>query len=113
MKGLLIDENLPMPTALPTELPVVHSTQLETQASDSTIWTYAAEKDLVILTKDSDFSDRIQLSGPPPRVIHLRVGNMRRAEFLSWLFKRWPKIEEAAKDHKLVNVYVDHLEMMA
>lgn len=113
MKGLLVDENLPMPTALPTALPIVHSTHVEVQATDSRIWAFAAENDLVILTKDSDFSDRIQLSGPPPKVIHLRVGNMRRAVFLSWLFKRWPAIEEAAQEHKLVNVYLDHIEMMA
>jgi len=30
---------------------------------------------------DVDFSDRIASSQPPPRVIHLRFGNMRRNDF--------------------------------
>ncbi|HPF89210.1 MAG TPA: DUF5615 family PIN-like protein [Flavobacteriales bacterium] len=113
MKGLLIDENLPLPRALPTVLPVVHSRQLGDQPSDSSLWDHAIAHDLVIVTKDADFSQRIQLSGPPPRIVHLRVGNMRRAQFIQWLYKQWPAVEAALPGHKLVNVYVDHMEAIA
>lgn len=85
MKGRLIDENLPLPAALPTTLAMVHSRQLGEQPSDSFLWEYAITHDPVILTKDADCSQRLQLSGPPPQVVHLRAGNMRRSEFINWL----------------------------
>lgn len=56
MKGLLVDENLPLPTALPTTLPIVHSRHFGDQPSDSFLWEHAAVHDLVIITKDADFS---------------------------------------------------------
>jgi len=37
--------------------------------SDFEIWRYAQENDLVIVTKDADFSDWVMLSEPPPKVI--------------------------------------------
>lgn len=113
MKGLLIDENLPLPTASPTTMPIVHSRQLGEQPSDTFLWEHAILHDLVILTKDADFSERIQLSGPPPRIVHLRIGNMRRSEFIGWLYRQWPTIEEKLPDHKLINVYIDHMELVA
>ncbi|MBK6542330.1 MAG: DUF5615 family PIN-like protein [Flavobacteriales bacterium] len=113
MKGLLIDENLPLPTALPTSLPVTHSRQLGRQPSDTEIWDHALNNDLVIVTKDGDFVQRINMQGPPPRVVHLRVGNMRRSAFISWLYKQWPGIESASATHKLVNVYSDRMELVA
>ena len=113
MRGLLLDENLPLPTALPTVLPVTHSRQLGSQPSDTEIWNHARDNDLVIVTKDADFVQRINLQGPPPRVVHLRVGNLRRSEFITWLYKQWPGIEKASATHKLVNVYSDRLELVA
>jgi predicted nuclease of predicted toxin-antitoxin system len=64
----------------------------------------------VIVTKDVDFSNRIMLSSPPPWVIHLRVGNMRRRAFHEFLSQVWPQIEDLLPAHKLVNVYLDHVE---
>jgi len=113
MKGLLIDENLPLPTALPASLPIVHSRQLGIQPSDSFLWQYAIDHDLVIVTKDADFSQRIQLGGPPPRIVHLLVGNMRRADLIQWLYKQWSAIETALPEHKLINVHLDRLELIA
>ena len=62
------------------------------------------------MTKDADFSQRIVLSVPPPRVVHLRVGNMRSGEFAAWLKRIWPRIESAIVTHKLLNVYHDRIE---
>lgn len=44
-------------------------------ASDDAIWRYAQENGLVIVSKDSDFSQRSALLGSPPKVIWLRMGN--------------------------------------
>lgn len=78
--------------------------------SDSQIWDFARKHDLVIVSKDTDFSDRIITNTPPPREVHLRLGNLRRNEYHRLLARRWPQIESLLKTNKLVNVYIDRLE---
>jgi predicted nuclease of predicted toxin-antitoxin system len=53
-------------------------------ASDVNIWQYAQENGFAILSKDSDFAQRISLLGCPPKVIWLRIGNCTttRANFI-------------------------------
>ena len=65
---------------------------------------------MVIVSKDADFSDRIITNSPPPRVVHLRFGNLRKDEFHALLARVWPQIETLLKSHKLVNVYSNRLE---
>ena len=50
---------------------------------------YAKEHNLTIITKDSDFSERIKLSDPPPRVIHFKVGNSNMKEFYRVIHASW------------------------
>ena len=45
------------------------------EADDSAIWEYAKANAFVIVSKDSDFSDRSVLYGHPPKVIRLHLGN--------------------------------------
>lgn len=44
-------------------------------ALDIEIWNYAKLKNLIIVTKDSDFNDFYTLFGFPPKLIWLRIGN--------------------------------------
>ena len=44
-------------------------------ASDVAIFQAAKQADIILVTKDSDFSHLIQRLGVPPRVIWLRCGN--------------------------------------
>jgi len=78
MRGFLFDENLPRVPSLQTRPPVAHATDLELRPTDSQLWTHALRNDLAIVTKDADFSQRIVLVAPPPRVIHPRVGNTQK-----------------------------------
>jgi predicted nuclease of predicted toxin-antitoxin system len=110
MKGFLFDENLPARLRFSPKLPVISASIIATQASDSQIWDFARERELVIVSKDADFSDRIITRTPPPWVVHLRFGNLRRNEFHSLLARIWPQVEVLLKTHKLVNVYFDRLE---
>lgn len=64
----------------------------------------------MIVTKDSDFSARIILSDPPPRVVHLRFGNPRLAAFHDRFAAVWPQVETLLTDHKLINVFADRIE---
>lgn len=110
MKGFLLDENLPYRLQCSPSLPITAFSQVSRQPSDSDLWHYARRHKLVIVSKDADFSDRIILQSPPPWVVHLRFGNLRRREFHARLAQVWPQIEGLLKTHKLVNVYADRLE---
>jgi predicted nuclease of predicted toxin-antitoxin system len=50
------------------------------------------------------------LSSPPPKVVHLRFGNLRSSEFHVLLARVWPNVEALLSTNKLVNVYRDRLE---
>jgi predicted nuclease of predicted toxin-antitoxin system len=110
MKGYLFDGNVPSRLRFSPKLPIIPLSNVGRSPSDSKIWEYARKHDLVIVSKDTDFSDRIITSSPPPRVVHLRFGNLRRNEYHALLARRWPQIESLLKTNKLVNVYMDHLE---
>ena len=50
------------------------------------------------------------MAAPPPWVVHLRFGNLRRKEYHAHLTRVWPQVEALLKSHKLVNVYADRVE---
>lgn len=67
MKGWLFDENLPVQLRFSPKLPIVPASKVGRNPSDSQIWEFARSHDLVIVSKDADFSDRIITQSPPPR----------------------------------------------
>jgi predicted nuclease of predicted toxin-antitoxin system len=110
MKGYLFDGNVPSRLQFSPKLPIIPLSRVGKNPTDSQIWNFGRIHDLVKVSKDADFSDRIIASFPPPRVVHLRFGNLRRAEYHALLARWWPKIESLLKTNKLVNVYTDRLE---
>ena len=110
MRGFLFDENLPARLRFQPSFSVTGVAAIGPNPTDTEVWEYARKHDLAIVTKDADFSHRIILHTPPPRVLHLRFGNLRRAEFHALLARVWPRVEQLIQTHKLVNVYLDHLE---
>lgn len=73
MRGFLFNENLQV-QSLRSNWPITRACALGARLTDSQLWLHARENDLAIVTKDADFSQRIVLNAPPPRVVHLRVG---------------------------------------
>ncbi len=110
MKGFLLDENLPTRLRFTPSLPIVPFSALGASPSDSEVWEYARREKLVIVTKDADFSGRSILNEPPPWVVHLRFGNLRRSDFHALLARVWPQVEGLFENSKLVNVHADHVE---
>ena len=109
IQGILVDENVPFLQQLPTTIKIIGTRALGDRPTDTEVWEYARQQNLVILTKDADFFNRIIVSEPPPKVVHLKVANMRKSEFQHFLTQTWPKIEYLLQKHKLVKVYNDHL----
>jgi predicted nuclease of predicted toxin-antitoxin system len=110
MKGFLFDENLPARLRFSPKPPMASVSSVGKNPGDSQIWEFARQRELVIVSKDADFSDRIITQTPPPWVVHLRFGNLRRNEFHVLLARVWPQIETLLETHKLVNVYADRIE---
>jgi predicted nuclease of predicted toxin-antitoxin system len=110
MNGFLFDANIPSRIRFEPSLPVISSSMIGSNPTDTEVWEFARRNELVILSKDADFSDRIVINSPPPWVVHLRFGNLRRSEFHRVLAKHWRQIEALLKTHKLVNLYIDRVE---
>jgi predicted nuclease of predicted toxin-antitoxin system len=106
----LIDANLPYYFSLWNNPMCIHVRDLDDEWSDEQIWEYAAKNNLTIVTKDSDFSDKIILSEPPPSVIQIRVGNMKLKDFYTFLVQIWEEVCQISEEYKLVNVYKDRIE---
>lgn len=110
MIHLLIDENLP--ASLATTLPVIcsHATDLGAQPTDHQIWQHAREQDWIVLTRDTDFFNRLILDGSPPKVIWVRLGNIRRKDLENLMTQLWPRISDLISKSDLVEVHPESLE---
>lgn len=110
MRKFLVDANLPSKIRSWQTEEFEFVNRINDEWTDSEIWDYAASHDLVIISKDGDFSHRVILSEPPPKIIHIKIGNMRLREFEFFIGSTWEIIKELSNDHKLVNVFFDHIE---
>lgn len=63
-------------------------------ASDSAIWQWASQHDLVLVTKDEDFLDLSAARGFPPKVVCLAIGNASNAATASLLLHEAVTIEQ-------------------
>ena len=109
VKGFRLYENLPTRITFTPSLPVCHALDFGSHPTDSELWEEARKRELVIVTKDADFSDRILVSLPPPWIVHLRFGNMRRTEFHRFLTSVWSQVESLLPANKLICVYPDRI----
>ena len=109
----LIDANLPYRFELWRGSAFTHVFDLDDTWTDSKIWSYAREKDIVIVSKDADFSDRIILAEPRPRVIRIRIGNMKMREFHSFIARAWQEAAALIKSNKLVIIHQHAIECVA
>ncbi|OFZ99546.1 MAG: hypothetical protein A3H35_01070 [Betaproteobacteria bacterium RIFCSPLOWO2_02_FULL_62_17] len=64
-------------------------------AEDMTIWQYAKQRDLTIVTKDEDFQALANRQGSiPPQVVWVRLGNCRKAVLLDAFSQILPALRE-------------------
>ena len=81
MPGYLIDVNLPYYFNLWRGSDYLHVRDLDDEWLDTRIWSYAKQQSLTIVSKDADFSAKVLVEVPPPRVIHIRFGNLKMRQF--------------------------------
>ena len=110
MPKFLIDVNLPYHFSLWKGDEYIHQNDINDEWTDTQIWNYARANELTIISKDSDFSNRVIFHLPPPKVIHIRLGNLKMRDFFAAMNTVWEEVLELNKEHKLVTVFRDRLE---
>ena len=106
----LIDENLPDNLNAWSSKDFIHVTTIKHSLADSSIWEIAQQNHAIILTKDTDFHERILYRNPPPKVILFKLGNTSTSELQKFLKVHWTQIEKEINSAKLVIVYADKIE---
>ena len=106
----MIDVNLPYFFSLWKGELFIHQRDIDDEWTDEQRWDFATENDLVIVTKDADFSHRIIFHTPTPKVIHIRFGNMKMRQFFLTLTRHWQEALSLIENNKLVSIYIDRVE---
>lgn len=110
MPKFLIDVNLPYHFSLWKGIDYIHQNDIDDEWTDTQIWKYATDNALTIVSKDSDFSNRVIFHLPPPKVIHIRLGNLKMPDFFDAMNSVWNEVLDLNNEHKLVTVFRDRLE---
>ncbi len=110
MAKYLVDTNLPYYFSLWRTSDYLFQRDFDPSAPDTDVWKYAKSHKLTIITKDRDYSDRMLLSSPPPRIIHLKIGNLKMREFHQFISSQWEKVLTLSNSYKLVYVFSDRIE---
>ena len=110
MAKYLIDANLPYYFGLWNNEDFIHVKDVNDCWSDELIWQFALDNNLTIITKDADFSLKVLYKGAPPKVIHIKSGNLKIKELHNLISKVWVDIEILLIDNSLINVYLDRIE---
>lgn len=110
MARFLIDVNLPYYFSLWRTSDFLFLRDIDDTWTDVQVWSLAKRDSLTIVSKDTDFSEMALREPPPPRVIHIRFGNMKMRAFHERMTELWPDICELSRRYRLVRVFEDRLE---
>jgi len=78
---------------------------LDVPAEDIDIWNYALNNGYIIITKDNDFVDLLEINGFPPKVVLLKTGNNSTQALMELLENVKPMIEDLEKnDYGLLEI---------
>jgi predicted nuclease of predicted toxin-antitoxin system len=109
MAKFIVDANLPYHFSLWNKDSFIHVFDLNESMTDNEILEYATRNNLTIVTKDADFTSKV-LFRDNPKVIHLKIGNLKIQELHTFLNNNWNKIKQVSESCKLTNVYIDRIE---
>ncbi len=89
----------------------LHTSELRegNNTSDEVITALAVEKNAIVISKDTDFYHKFLLKREPPKLVMVKVGNMRLRN-LKVLFKTTlPLIIESLATHDLIELHQDKI----
>ncbi|MEZ4772710.1 MAG: DUF5615 family PIN-like protein [Bacteroidia bacterium] len=107
----LIDINLPKFFNYFQGPEFIHQLDLGPDWSDTLIWNYAKENNLIIISRDSDFFFRCMLD-PSVKVIHLRLGNIRIREMHMFFEEYWGTIISKIDEAQLLEITRDEIKVV-
>ena len=110
MNRFLVDVNLPKNFSFFNHSNFVFVADLNLQMTDTEIWNYAIQNELIILTKDADFYSKFILATLPPKVIYFKIGNYSIKQLHSYFDMNWQLIDNAIQNSKFIIAKEDHIE---
>jgi predicted nuclease of predicted toxin-antitoxin system len=110
MPEFIVDANLPFKISKWQSNRFVHVLKINPMWDDDEIWNYAYHGNLIIITKDKDFRLKQIIHGSPPKVIHIKFGNVILSEFEKIILLCWEQVEELIKTHSLINIFQYYIE---
>jgi predicted nuclease of predicted toxin-antitoxin system len=110
MPDFLIDANLPAKISIWQNQRFIHINTLDPYWDDEAIWQYAKTNELTIISKDKDFLIQQLLKGTPPKIVHIKFGNLKLIDFISVIETCWDEVELLLNNHTLINLYSDRIE---
>ena len=72
---------------------------LDIPARDIDIWNYALENEYIIVTKDNDFINLLEIKNFPPKVVLIKTGNNNSKSILELLINAKPMIEDLERNN--------------
>lgn len=102
MNNYLVDVNLPKYFRFFNRPNFQFVSDIDLRLSDTDIWQYAIENQLVILTKDTDFYHRSLAANQKPKIVFFKLGNTTLSQLSQYFEQNWLIIEEALSKHALI-----------
>jgi predicted nuclease of predicted toxin-antitoxin system len=108
--SFLVDVSLPKYFSFFNESHFIFVSDINLRMSDTEIWNYALENELIILTKDTDFYNRLLVSENAPKVIYFQLGNFSLKQLYQYFTDNWIKIQFEIDSAKLIIAKETHIE---
>lgn len=112
MPEFIVDANLPFRISSWQNDQFVYVLNINPLWNDEEIWDYAKANNLTIVTKDKDFRLKQIMQGFPPKVIHIKFGNLKLKEFEKVINNCWDQVAHSIHNHSLINIYLDTIELI-
>lgn len=109
MAVYLIDANLPRWFSLWSKGDCVFAHDFAATWPDARLWEYARSHGLVVVTKDGDFRIMSLAEKSPPKLVHVRFGNMKMQQFFEAMIDRWPEVVALLPTYRLIEVWTDRV----
>jgi predicted nuclease of predicted toxin-antitoxin system len=90
----IVDANLPFKVSCWSSEAYLHVLKLNPGWNDSEIWNHAKQHQLIIITKDKDFTVKQAIKGSPPKIVHIKFGNFKLVGFINRIEAVWNEVEK-------------------